>query len=431
MKYKVFWCKVNKYYTDKWLKSDYLKWKSGIFIATCVVTDQAKKRWLKFIKNIFIKNELDIYSWDKIFISWCWAFKNWFPQENFFELYPDLLVYKKYIEVLAEDPENTLPDNKILSNNISENINNTLISKQKLNKLGQIYTKKFILIQSWCDSFCSFCLTVKKRGRHFYRSKEDIRDEILDFEKKDGKEVVLTWVNLSAWGLNSTNDIGQSRFAELLEYLLENTNIKRIRISSIWPEFIDEKSIKIFANKRIYPHFHFSIQSASTSILKAMLRHYDWKYIKNLLEKIRNIKREDGIDISIWADIIVGFPAETDDDFEETLNLIRDFNITKVHAFPFSAHELGETIPAWFFKNQIDIKIKKLRMMRLINLWDNIRKDFIERNIWQVFEVLIESVKDTKWKWWTQNYIETNQDNFEIIKWTIWKNQIVIWKLIR
>jgi len=420
MEYKIFGCKVNKYYTDKWLNSSNLEWQNGIFIASCVVTDNAKRKWIKFVKET-AKN---IKKWDKIFISWCWAFKDWKAQTDFFELYPNLEYLKDTIEILDEDPDLNKSEKRNLVSN-------------KIKELPQLYTKKFVLIQGWCDSFCTFCLTVKKRWRHFSRSKEDILDEILIFEKNWWKEVVLTWINLSAWWLNTTNDIWKSKFAELISYILENTKIPRIRISSMWPEFITDEVLKLFENTRIYPHFHYSVQSGSSNILKSMSRHYDGKYIKNLLLKTRKIKRKDNVNISIWADIIVWFPWETEIDFKDTMDLIKDCNITKVHAFPFSWHELWEDVPAWKFKDQIHWKIKKERMWKIMNLSDQIRDNFIDKNIWKEFNVLIEVVKKDdktwkiKWKWWTQNYIEADSSNFEIISGKIKRNEIVIWKLIK
>lgn len=421
MEYKIFGCKVNKYYTDKWLNSTKLKWKNGIFIASCVVTDNAKRKWIKFVKDT-AKN---IKEWDNIFISWCWAFKDWKAQDDFFDLYPDLKYLKKKIIILDEDPEKS----PHLTSPKGRGIN--------LKHTPQLYTKKFILIQGWCDSFCTFCLTVKKRWRHFSRSKEDILDEILVFEKNWWKEVVLTWINLSAWGLDTTNDIWKSRFAELISYLLGNTKIPRIRISSMWPEFITDEVLKLFENTRIYPHFHYSVQSGSGDVLKGMSRHYDWKHIKELLLKTRKITRDDWVQISIWADIIVWFPNETEENFQETLDLIKDCNITKVHAFPFSWHNLWENVPAWKFSSQIDWKIKKERMWEIMNLSDQIREKFIDDNIWKELEVLIEVVKidektwKTKWKWWTQNYIEADNLNFEVLSGEIKRNEIIRGKLLK
>ena len=416
MQFKIFWCKVNKYYTDEWLKSEYLKDKNGIFVASCVVTDKAKRKWIKFVKDEVKKLEWD----DKIFISWCWAFKKWEAQDDFFDIYPELKEFEWKIVILWEKPEELKLE--IDSKTKKEEKKKVDFSKLKNFTQKQIYTKKFLLIQWWCNSFCTFCLTVQKRWRHYYRDKDDIVSEITEFEFGWWKEVVLTWVNLSAWWLKDTNDVWQSRFAELLEYILEKTTIPRLRISSLWPEFIDDRCLEIFKNKRIYPHFHFSVQSGSSKVLKDMRRHYDWEYMRKLLEKTKNLEREDWVEVSIWADIIVGFPWETKDDFMDTYNLVKDWLITKVHAFPFSAHKFWESVPAWKFENQVSDLEKKDRM------WD-----FIERNIWKKFEVLIEVVKEENWKirWkgWTENYIEADDRTFEILEWEIKKNSIVKWIL--
>ena len=427
MQFKIFWCKVNKYYTDEWLKSEYLKDKNGIFVASCVVTDKAKRKWIKFVKDEVKKLEWD----DKIFISWCWAFKKWEAQDDFFDIYPELKGFEWKIVILWEKPEELKLE--IDSKTKKEEKKKVDFSKLKNFTQKQIYTKKFLLIQWWCNSFCTFCLTVQKRWRHYYRDKDDIVSEITEFEFGWWKEVVLTWVNLSAWWLRDTNDVWQSRFAELLEYILEKTTIPRLRISSLWPEFIDDRCLEMFKNKRIYPHFHFSVQSGSSKVLKDMKRHYDWEYMRKLLEKTKNLEREDWVEVSIWADIIVGFPWETKDDFMDTYNLVKDWLITKVHAFPFSAHKFWESVPAWKFENQVSDLEKKDRMWDLEFIADSVRDDFIERNIWKKFEVLIEVVKEENWKirWkgWTENYIEADDRTFEILEWEIKKNSIVKWIL--
>ncbi len=430
MEYKVFGCKVNKYYTDKWLNSEKLKDENGLFIASCVVTDNAKRKWIKFVKDSF----KEFSSEKKMFISGCWAFKDWRAQEDFFELYPELDKFKWRIVILWEDPNEV--DTKIAAEK-TQTVKQKQISKAKIQNIGSkfsgIYTKKFILIQWGCDSFCTFCLTVIKRWRHFSRSKEDILEEVLDFEKTGWKEVVLTWINLSAWWLDTTNDIWKSRLAELLNYLLDNSTIPRIRISSMWPEFITEDCFKVFAKTRIYPHFHYSVQSWSTSVLKWMKRHYNWEYMRETLKKTLAIKREDWVSISIWADIIVGFPGETDQDYNDTLDLVKNYWITKLHAFPFSGHDMWESVPAWDMENQVDGKVKKVRMQALLATWEETREAFVESQKWKQLAVLIEVVKkdweNITWKWWTQNYIEADETNFEIISWEVNKNEIVIWKL--
>lgn len=444
MQYKVFGCKVNKYYTDRWLNSEYLADKTGTFVASCVVTDSAKRKRVRFVK----KELENISGKQKIYISWCGAFKDGKAQSDFFELYPELAHAEDKIEVLDEAPiedsqKESLREKEEDSKGSAPRID---LSKLKNAQKTQIYTKKFILIQGGCDSFCTFCLTVVKRGRHYYRSAEDIVEEILEFESQGGKEVVLTGVNLSAWGLENTHNIknfssdvikngehggNQSHFAELLRYILNHTSIPRIRISSLWPEFITDKVIEILAEERIYPHFHFSIQSGSSNVLKSMARHYDGEYMKKLLKKTRSIKREDGIDIGIWADIIVGFPGESEEDFTDTYNLVKDYKITKLHAFPFSAHTMWESVPAGKFKEQVPENIKKDRMNRLLELGEQVRQEFIESQIWKPLKVLIEKKSWDHFSGWSENYIECNQDNFEVIGGDKKKNGVIVGKLIK
>lgn len=361
---------------------------------------------------------------EKMYISGCGAFEMGKENDAFFSTYPELQAFSENIVLLPEDPQE--------KHKGQWSLGNIETLKQKLPQTG-IFTKKFVLIQGGCDSYCTFCLTVQKRWGHFYRSKEDILEEILTAQRRDVQEVVLTWVNLCAWGLENTNEVWKSRFAELLLYILENTDIPRIRISSLWPEFVDDAVLKVFENTRIYPHFHFSIQSGSESVLKQMKRHYGSEYMRNLLKKTRAIKREDGVDISIGADIIVWFPGETEQDFMDTYSLVQDFQIGRLHAFPFSSHDFGEHVPAHFFKNQVPDNIKKQRFQKLLELWEKNRDAFIQSQVGKTFEVLVEGkiVWDT-WSGWTQNYIEADETNFQILEWTIKRGHLIrgilLWK---
>ena len=131
MKYKVFWCKVNKYYTDEWLNSEYLSQKSWTFVASCVVTDKAKKKWLKFVKQELSELKTN----DKIFISWCWAFEKWEENNNFYEVYPELKSFENQIEILWESPN----ENK---KNWAKKEPKKLDFQSKIWNLKQIYTKK-------------------------------------------------------------------------------------------------------------------------------------------------------------------------------------------------------------------------------------------------------------------------------------------------
>lgn len=155
MQYKVFGCKVNKYYTDRWLNSEYLRDKTGTFVASCVVTDSAKRKWIRFVK----KELENISGEEKIYISGCGAFKDGKAQENFFELYPELNNGKEKIEILDESPEEdaNIPSlredekqamhNDFITKETSEQTSKIDLSKLAKFKTAQIYTKKFVLIQ--------------------------------------------------------------------------------------------------------------------------------------------------------------------------------------------------------------------------------------------------------------------------------------------
>ena len=172
----------------------------------------------------------------------------------------------------------------------------------------------------------------------------------------------------------------------------------------MWPEYANDEFFEVISDERILPHFHYSIQSFSDSVLKNMRRHYSSYELETVLKKTKNLKKNNLI--SIWADIIVWFPWETEKDFLDTYNWIENFWITKLHAFPFSDHTQREKIPASLLPDQIEHKIKKERENKLISKWDEIRKKFIAQNKWTLHKVLIEERRGWKWRWWTENYIQ-------------------------
>jgi len=135
-----------------------------------------------------------------------------------------------------------------------------------------------------------------------------------------------------------------------------------------------------------------------------MWRHYSADELKEVLKKTRNLEKKNLI--SIWADIIVGFPWETEADFLDTFNWIEEYWITKLHAFPFSDHTQRDRIPASFLSNQVNQKTKKEREIKLISKWDEIREKFIQSNKGTSHKVLIEERREWKRRWWTENYIQ-------------------------
>lgn len=383
MIYKIFWCKVNKYFLNQRLDYFSQNWnnlENSLLLATCVVTDRAKNKRVKEVKQAVNK-------WQNVFIIWCGTLSHWdiISESEFYLIYPELKQFSDKIFLLPESPEKKWFSYKICWR-------------------SPLYTKHFLVVQNWCDNHCTFCLTVDKRWSHTSRPIDEIIQEIYEIESNWWKEIVITWINLAArWCSNSTKP-RETKFPYLLHEILKKTKIPRIRISSMWPEYANDEFFDVISDDRILPHFHYSIQSFSDNVLKNMRRHYSSSELKTVLKKTRNVKKKNLI--SIWADIIVGFPWETESDFQETFNWIQDFWITKLHAFPFSDHTQREKIPASLLPNQIPQKIKKERERKLILKWEEIRNNFIKSNIWLVHKVLLEEKRNWKRTWWTENYIQ-------------------------
>ncbi len=156
-----------------------------------------------------------------------------------------------------------------------------------------------MVIQTGCDNFCTFCLTVQARGRHKWRPVAEILEEIRAFVESGGKEVVFTGINLGAWGSEGSNNFRDSKFVELVEAVLEETTLERLRISSLGVEFVTDRLIELWKNPRICAYVHLSIQSGSTSILRVMHRHYDGEQVRQVLTKLRAQKREDSVKLNI------------------------------------------------------------------------------------------------------------------------------------
>lgn len=309
MEYKIFGCKTNKYFTDRWAESPLLDGKKGVFISSCVVTDKAKSKWVRFAKQKLKTLKDD----EKLYLSGCGSLKEGDIDADFYTIYPELVSFRHRIELLPEDPGDIKEAPLITKQSLKDRL-------QKAAVLGTgLHTKKFIVIQTGCDNFCTFCLTVQARGRHKSRSSEDIITEINDFVAIGGKEVVLTGTNLGAWGADSSEDIADSRFPELLQEILDKTAIPRLRVSSLGVEFVDDRLIELFRKARISAYIHLSVQSGSDAILRSMNRHYDRAKLLRVLTELRSLDREDSVRVNIGADLIVGFPGETDADFADTL----------------------------------------------------------------------------------------------------------------
>lgn len=194
-------------------------------------------------------------------------------------------------------------------------------------------TRSFIKVQDGCDNFCTFCVTRLARGKARSEDAAAILREIQCVEAAGGQEVVLTGVNLGAWG----TDLHPKRtLAELLRLILAETSIRRIRLSSLENWDLDLDFAALWENRRLMPHFHLPLQSGSPSVLKRMARRTKPESFLALMDEVRRVR--DGF--SITTDIIVGFPGETADEFKETLDFVDRARFSGGHVFPFSPRPL-------------------------------------------------------------------------------------------
>lgn len=195
--------------------------------------------------------------------------------------------------------------------------------------------------------------------------------------------------------------------------MLAKTSLERLRISSLGVEFCSDRLIAFFENPRINAYAHLSIQSGSSKILKAMNRHYDGEQVRSVLQKLRNIQRTDGIILNIGADLIVGFPDESDGDFLDTETIVREFGISQLHTFPFSAHIDHYHVPAGTFPNQVPNHITQARLKHLMSVGHEAFLSLGNATLGKRVHVLVEkcSPDGTQFSGWSENYLFCNETN--------------------
>lgn len=261
-------------------------------------------------------------------------------------------------------------------------------------------TRAFLKIQDGCNRFCSYCLIPYARGGICSKDPDEVINEIKELAKHGFKEIILSGIHIASYGLDLKNGWDLIRIIEEAEKI---EGIDRIRIGSIEPTFFTDQVIeKIRSMKKMCSHFHLSLQSGCTDTLKRMNRHYTAEEYKNIVEKIRkNIK-----DVSITTDVIVGFPGETESEFNETYNFLKDIKLTKTHIFKYSKREGTKAAD---MSKQVDGNVKEARSAKLIELNNKNESEFIKKFIGRSMKVLFESNFQNNselYEGYTTNYIK-------------------------
>lgn len=347
--------------------------KGDIFIInTCAVTNEAERKSRNIITKILkLNNNAEIY------VCGCSSQNN---PENFKK--GDFVKY-----IIGTENKLELADIIAKDNGLTLKQDFCDYSSRVTNR-----TRADLWVQNGCNNFCTYCIIPYLRGREVSFPLEEIKKEI-DYLETQTKEIIVTGINLSAYGkdFNFKND-GLIEVARLFKTRNVRFRFSSLEVNVITDEFLSE--LKTFNN--FCEHFHLSLQSGSDNTLKAMNRHYTKK---QYLEKV-NLIRKYFPNAGITTDLIVGFPTETDEDFEESLEFTKQVNFSEMHIFPYSKRQ--GTV-AEKFKN-VATNIPN-RVQRITENALKMKESFITNNIGIVHEALIETKKDNYYTAHTKNFI--------------------------
>lgn len=395
-------CKVNTYESN--VMSDLLKNKGYIevstndkadisIINTCTVTNTADNKSFKTIRHAIKQNEDAI-----VVVVGCMS-------------------QNKKDEVLKVDGVDIVLGN-IGKSKVVEYIDEFIKTKEKkidiydmmdttfepmiLNNFNK--TRAFIKIQDGCNNYCAFCIIPYVRGNVRSKDKDLVLKEAKHLIEQGHKEIVLTGIHTGHYG----SELKDYKFDNLLEDLCQIEGLERLRISSIEITELDDNFLNVLKNNKILvDHMHIPLQSGSNGVLSRMNRKYDKQYFIDKINKIKSIRPN----ISITTDVIVGFPGETEEEFNETIDTIKEIEFTKLHVFPYSRRK--GTV-ADLMDNQIDENTKHKRVKILMNLSEELEKKYMNKFVNKEVIFIPEIRKDDYLIGHTGNYlqvkIKSNED---------------------
>lgn len=376
-------CKVNTYETEvlinNFKKKGYeivpFEEKSDIYIInTCSVTNTSDQKSRKIIREASRRNPDSI-----IGVMGCYSQLN---SEEIKDIEPNIDIIlgtsnkSKMIDYIEDYIKNKDKHIEV------EDVQKVCFEDMVLDKF-ETHTRAFVKIQDGCNNYCSYCVIPYTRGNVRSKDKDKVIDEITKLVKNGYKEVVLTGIHTGHYGL----DLSSYDFSDLLTDLEKIEGLERIRISSVEITELNDKFLNVLKNsKKIVNHIHIPIQSMCDKTLKQMNRKYNVEYFFNKIDEIRKIRPN----IAITSDVIVGFPEETDEDFNITKENIKKLKLTELHVFPYSIRK--GTVAAKM--KQVDGNIKKQRVRELIDLSEELKNNYYKSLIGTNEELLVEKYLD-------------------------------------
>lgn len=405
-------CKVNQYETnamiEKFLNKKYkivdFEDMADIYIVnTCTVTNVSDRKSRQIIRRAKQINPDSV-----LVVTGCYAQVGAKELEQIKEI--DLIVgnsEKKNIVEIVENYVGVAPlgDPQNPKTNITD-INN---QKEFVDLGTTTYTEKtraVIKVQDGCNNFCSYCIIPYAKGRVRSRKLENIIDEIKAIVEKGIQEVVITGIHVASYGIDFKDS--NIRLIDLLEKINQIEGLKRIRLGSLEPNIITDEFVERLKKlDKICEHFHLSLQSGCTETLKRMNRKYTTEDFEKVVKRLRNASTN----VVLTTDIIVGFPDETEEEFNTTYEYLKKIEFYKMHVFKYSQRKGTR---AAIMPNQVDSKIKEERSRKLIELSNENEKKFLEKYIGKEVEVLFEQKDNGYIKGHTSNYILVKTKEAEI-----------------
>lgn len=367
---------------------------------TCAVTQKAEQKARRIIRLLLKKYENSL-----ILVTGCYAqlSKNEIlkidericviPGQIKSRICDIPLLLKNHLEILNEQKKspkkfNPLDLKKIIEKNIlsiPQEKKDFAENSFKLSTTSFLaHSRASLKIQDGCNNSCSYCAIHFARGKSVSLDVQQAINRAIELEQMDFSEIVLTTVNIAQYKGKFNDDF--CNFTQLLKLLLENTKKVNFRISSLYPQIIDDEFCKVIQNERVCPHFHLSVQSGSEKILKSMNRYYDSNQIIEVCNKLRSAKKNP----FIACDIITGFPGETKEDFLQTFELCKKCDFSWIHAFPFSERP-GTS--ACNMKNKVPQSISGERAKKLTEFATKNKIEYIEKFIGKKLPAVLETTK--------------------------------------
>lgn len=371
-------------------------------INTCSVTDQADKK----CRNV-VRRALKYNSSAFIVVIGCYA-----------QLKPKEISSIKGVDLVlgAQEKFNL----KSFLHDI-EKRKETQIENKHIKHVNEFYpgyskgdrVRSFFKVQDGCNYFCSFCTIPLARGKSRSANVEETMVKAREIASSEVKEVVLTGVNIGDFGYGT-----KERLIDLLIELDKLEQINRFRISSIEPDLLSNEIIEfVHKSKRFVPHFHIPLQSGSDILLKSMRRRYNTELYKSRIEKIKDLMPK----ACIGVDVIVGYPGETEEEFNKTVHFLKSLPISYLHVFTYSeranttAPRMGEIVP-------MEERRKRSKQLRILSL--KLKQQFYQNNLGKTEKVLLENQEDGYHYGFTENYVKV-----KLTAQKVKKNEIVSVKL--